>query len=121
MSHTTIRIIFVGVVIIALSIVWMGGVFRPTGSAPDAPGASSSRTISRDDALEKVRTMPEVQEYFTMLKEAGARGKLAIEDHGDEWAVQVYEIVQQGEDSHTATFNWYRIHKSTGAALKEFE
>ncbi|OGZ97589.1 MAG: hypothetical protein A3I44_02825 [Candidatus Sungbacteria bacterium RIFCSPLOWO2_02_FULL_51_17] len=121
MSHTTIRIIFVGVVIIALSIVWMGGVFRPTGSAPDAPGASSSRTISRDDALEKVRTMPEVEEYIAMLKEAGAHGAFNVEDRGDEWAVQVYEIVQQGEDSHTATFNWYRIHKSTGAALKEFE
>jgi len=71
--------------------------------------------MAEGDALEIVQAMPEVQSYVGQLAGAGKTAQFNAEDRGDSWAVQVFEIVEDGKDSHTATFNWYEVDKATGA------
>ncbi|OGZ56598.1 MAG: hypothetical protein A3J04_01980 [Candidatus Ryanbacteria bacterium RIFCSPLOWO2_02_FULL_47_14] len=77
--------------------------------------------ITKQEALEKVQAMPEVQEFIAELEANRKSASFNIEDRGDSWSVQVYEIVVQSGESHTATFNWYRVDKKAGAVLREFE
>ena len=49
------------------------------------------------------------------MKKAGSKASFEIQDNGDDWGIQVFEIVKnKGETSHTATFGWYRVNKKTG-------
>jgi len=77
--------------------------------------------IMEQEALQKVKALPEVQEFIAELEANEKNTSFNIEDRGDSWGVQVYEIVVQNGESHTATFNWYIIDKKTGAVTKEFE
>ena len=65
--------------------------------------------------------MPEVQEFIAELAANKKIASFNVENRGDFWSVQAYEIVVQNCESHTATFNWYIIDKKTGAVTKEFE
>ena len=41
------------------------------------------------------------------------------EDLDEDWNVHVFEIVQEEEASHTATFGWYQVSKKTGEIQKD--
>lgn len=73
------------------------------------------------EAFSLVEKQKEVIEFEKELAKAGKKAKYGIEDGGDVWLVQVYEIVEQNDEGHTATFNWYRVNKETKEISKEFE
>ena len=77
--------------------------------------------IIEQEALERIKALPEVQTFVSNLEENGKSASFRVEDRGGAWSVQAYEIVVQNGESHTATFNWYIIDKKTGAVTKEFE
>lgn len=75
--------------------------------------------VDEQQALAKVKDLPEVQEYQKMLADAGKKATFEVEDQDSEWAVHVFEIVSDGANSHTATFGWFRVDKKTGIIEKE--
>ncbi len=76
---------------------------------------TKSAKITSVQALEKVRNLPEVQNYFKAVPNA----KVNL-DHEDtptnSYVIQVYEI----KNGHTATFNWFEVDKSSGEIKKQF-
>jgi len=75
----------------------------------------------RIEARDLVRREKEVQEYENRLAKEGKKVIINVSDDGSAWLVQVYEVVKQDEESHTATFNWYRVDKKTMEISREFE
>lgn len=69
--------------------------------------------ISKEDAISKVKSQTEVKEYFERVPNALVT---VSSEKEDVYMIQVYEI----KDRHTATFNWYTVHKTTGEVKKEF-
>lgn len=75
---------------------------------------------NQKQALALVKNLPEVQEYMALLKENGKEAVFEVEDLDDEdWNVHVFEVVQEEEASHTATFGWYQVSKKTGEVKKD--
>ena len=74
---------------------------------------SINSIVSEEEAVAKVRTLPEVVDYLNRVP----NGVVAVNGEEDTaYMVQVYE----SKDGHTATFNWYRVDKKTGAVEKQF-
>lgn len=105
------KIVFIitGIGVIAVAIVFSWSFIYESGD------------IMEQEALEKIKALPEVAAFISELEEAGKTASFRVEDRGGAWSVQVYEIVVRGESSHTATFNWYNVDKNTGVITKEFE
>lgn len=103
----TKTLIIIGLVAVAAAIVWMS-VYK-------------NSEVTGRGALEEIKTLPEVQEFVAELEKNGKTASFNVEDQDGYWSVQVYEIVARGGESHTATFNWYRVDKSTGIISKELE
>lgn len=69
--------------------------------------------LSKIDALSKVKALAEVRDYLKRVPD----GFVAVNgDNDTAYMVQVYEF----KDGHTATFNWYKVDKTTGEVQKEF-
>lgn len=96
----------VGLIVLAGALIWLF--------------AHKSDIITEKEALEKVKALPEVQEFIALLSEDGKTASFLVEDRGDNWSAQVLEIVVRNGESHTATFNWYLVDKATGDISKEF-
>ena len=75
--------------------------------------------VTQEDALAKVKSLPEVMEYEKMLVGAGKQATIEAEDQDDAWGVHVFEVVTNDADTHTATFGWYQVNKQTGVVEKE--
>lgn len=76
--------------------------------------ADDNAAISKEDAIAKVKALPEVIDYLKRVP----KGQVLVngeEDNG--YMVQVYEFT----NGHTATFNWYSVHKQTGKITPEFD
>lgn len=71
------------------------------------------RTISEEEAVSKVKALPEVIDY---LKRVPSSLVLVNGEEDNAYMVQVYEF----KNGHTATFNWYKVDKKTGEIKKEF-
>lgn len=71
-------------------------------------------------AIDAVRKRTEVFKYELELSKVGKAASFRAEDRGEEWAVQVFEVVNQKGSSHTATMNWYIVNKRTGSIEPEF-
>lgn len=83
------------------------------GVPDNVPVEIVSTKISRDLALEKVKKLPEVQEYLKNVP----NGKVEVDNELEgEYNVHVYEI----KNGHTATFNWYRVSIKSGEVRSEF-
>lgn len=84
----------------------------------------SRESISAEQAIQKVRALPEVQEWLALFTnmdgtspKTGGRPVISIEnDPGETYSVHVYESMSD----HTATFNWYDVDKTTGEIEKIF-
>ena len=102
----------------ALAALGFAALFALAGcNATPAPAPQSSgQEISQQAAIDAVRALPEVREYEKTLAEAGTTAKIDAQSEDAEWLVQGYEI----KDDHTATFNWYRVDKTTGRISAEF-
>lgn len=73
------------------------------------------KTITPQEAVDKVKNLPEVKEYLKNVPQ----GKVNYdheETESNSLVIQVYEL----KSGHTATFNWYKVNKSTGAVKAEF-
>ncbi len=67
-----------------------------------------------------LQALPEVVKYEADLKKAGKKSSFEAQDDGEEWLIQVFEIVKNdNEPSHTATFGWYRVNKKTGETIRD--
>ncbi|HBU28071.1 TPA: hypothetical protein DEB00_03080 [Candidatus Uhrbacteria bacterium] len=97
--------LFVVVVIVVLGLL---SFYTQTKERSDADG------VTQDEAQLEVESRTEVQKYMADLNKLGSKAQITAEDLGDEWNVHVYEIVINGDSSHTATFGWYRVNKKTG-------
>lgn len=76
-------------------------------------------SITKDQALEKVGNISEVIDYEKNLEQNNATAEFNVEDWNTEWGIQVFENVKDGTSSHTATYNWYTVNKTTGAVSKQ--
>lgn len=87
------------------SIVYMLKSFKFT----DAENGS----ISKEDAIVKVKALPEIADYLRRVP----NGLVLVNGEEDNaYMVQVYEF----KNGLTATFNWYKVNKTTGEVKKEF-
>lgn len=93
--------------IVAIVAMWTVVFFISQKSA-------SVLEITRAKAIEEVKNLPEVKQFINNLATAGSNAEFNTEDHGEEWSIQVFEIVSQDGLSHTATFQWYTVNKKTG-------
>ncbi len=75
-------------------------------------------SVTAEVAERTVASLPEVQSYAQTLAQSGAKATITAEDAGETWNVHIYEIVQDGDSSHTATFGWYTVDKKTGRVEK---
>ena len=72
-----------------------------------------NRNFSKEEAITKVKALPEVIDYLKRVP----NGLVLINGEEDNaYMVQVYEF----KNDHTATFNWYKVDKTTGKVKKEF-
>lgn len=76
-------------------------------------------SVTETTALLKVESRIEVQKYKMDLSGLGSKAEIVVEDLGDDWNVHVFEVVGDGDSSHTATFGWYRVNKKTGEVIKD--
>ncbi|MDO8658157.1 MAG: hypothetical protein Q7K55_05425 [Candidatus Levybacteria bacterium] len=85
----------------------------------------SNKTISKQQAVSIVKNLPEVKTYLKMLNNVKAGFFVNAEERVGEnnyLHVQVAEVVVDskiGEEyiSHTATFNWYKVDKTSGKII----
>lgn len=100
----------------AIAIIAISGILKST--AVPVPVKiptfdNKSAFISKDEAVAKIRSLPEVAEYLKTVPEAIVE---VDDEENDSYSIHVYEI----KDSHTATFNWFTVDKKTGMEEKMF-
>lgn len=78
------------------------------------PESAKSIMVTRDQAVENVKKLPEVQKYLKDVSNAII--EVDNEDAG-EYNVHVYEV----KNGHTATFNWYYVSVKSGEVKPEFK
>src|SRR3989344_2614166 len=80
----------------------------------NSPLLDTLSEISRQQAVENVKNLPEVKQY---LKDV-PNGKVEVDNELEgEYNIHVYEV----KNGHTATFNWYRVSIKSGEIRSEFE
>jgi len=92
--------------------------FRDMGPPPDenVPGIEKITSYTEEQARELVAMKPEVAKYIRQLASKKKKVHIDVSPEDDQsYSVHVYEIVDDGDGmSHTATFNWYKVDRSTG-------
>lgn len=74
---------------------------------------ATNNVISEDEAISKIKALPEVIDYLKRVP----NGLVLVNGEEDSvYMVQVYEF----KNNQTATFNWYKVNKSTGTIEKQF-
>jgi len=93
-------------VLVVLSVGLAEGCRRPSGGAASA-----------EDAVARVRALPEVVEWIQHVDAERPDDRVVIEvdsEDADSWMVHAYEMVQDEEGGHSATFGWYEVDKAHG-------
>lgn len=101
-------------ILLILIIMLIGGIYSVSkNTIPSVLERVVPTKISHKQAIENVKNLPEVQQF---LKDV-PNGRVEVDNELEgEINVHVYEI----KDGHTATFNWYKVDKITGAVKEEF-
>lgn len=74
---------------------------------------SPTSQITEDEAIARVKSLSEVVDYLKRVP----NGLVSVNGKEDNsYLVQVFEMI----NGHTATFNWYKVDKTTGEVKKEF-
>lgn len=111
-------------VVAFLAIVWLIVVLYPPKTTEllqkTMQGSEFTAVPTESAAIAAVQKRTEVVKYVFELSKLGKNAEFRAEDRGDVWAVQVFEVVDKGESSHTATFNWYSVNKRTGTVEPDF-
>lgn len=72
-----------------------------------------SAAVSEEEAVTRVKALPEVINHLKRVP----NGLVLINGEEDNaYMIQVYEF----KNGHTATFNWYKVNKTTGKVEKQF-
>ncbi|MBI3980986.1 hypothetical protein HY345_03220 [Candidatus Microgenomates bacterium] len=102
------------VLLLAILVLTGGGYFTiKKASTTTTPKPAVSAKITAEQAVEKVRNLPEVRDYLKNVP----NGIVEIDNTmAAEYFVHVYEI----KDRHTATFNWYHVNNKTGDIVSDF-
>lgn len=76
---------------------------------------------TKEEAEKRVSSLPEVKRFLTNDSSRGRQFTVSADENRENpnhWLVQVAEIVPgEGEDGHTATFNWYEVDKVSGSII----
>jgi hypothetical protein len=72
---------------------------------------------TEDEVLTLVSQLPEVQDWIATVDEP----LYDITDENTSYVIHLYEIVDDGTASHTATFAWYAVDKETGEVYEVVE
>src|SRR3990167_2233665 len=104
------------VIIIVAALIGVGYwlIFSENSPLLNTLSETGSTKVSRQQAVENVKNLPEVKEYLKNVP----NGKVEVDNELEgEYNVHVYEV----KDEHTATFNWYRVSIKSGEISSEFE
>ena len=122
MSKTKIILIVLGVVVLALLAFFSRNFFKaqPDNSGVTVPASQKQQPpVDENQARLKVKNRTEVVKYEADLIRLGSKAVIEVEDLEEDWNVHVFEIVKQGDSSHTTTFGWYRVNEDTGKVERD--
>jgi hypothetical protein len=91
----------------------------PPGAQPGAPPTAA---VSADEAIAKVKALPEVAEWIANVTKAGGSPHIDMDsEDAVAYTVHVYEVVKEEGDipSHTATMGWFTVDKGTGEVKQQ--
>lgn len=110
------------IILCLISAVLLVAVFISlSNNSKNAEPADIQNEINGDQALKIIADRAEIIAYEVEMAKAGKKANFEIQDEGEEWLIQVFEIVQNDNElPHTATFNWYRVNKKTSVINAEF-
>ena len=103
--------------VLMICLLAIGYIFKPRYHLPVRTQAG----ISQSGAQSIVEKISEVADYELLLKKNNKKASVVVEDDGDFWRVQVFEVVNDDGSTHTATFGWYSVNKKTGAVKNDME
>ncbi|MDO8561451.1 MAG: hypothetical protein Q7S05_01350 [bacterium] len=115
-------LVLIGVVVVTLAVLLASTPRGETSILHSGNGFAPlfTNTWTEDRAVAEVSALPEVRDFENMLAKTGKVAVIEIEGENSDWAVHVFEIVRNDDGtSHTATFGWYRVDKTTGEMEKE--
>jgi hypothetical protein len=97
----------------------MQQMMKQSGTMPAQPPPPAPPAVltTADDAVAKVKALPDVAEWVATVTAAGGSPRIEVDSEDSAaYTVHVYEIVKQTDDmpSHTATMGWYTVDKTTG-------
>lgn len=96
------------IIILVFIVLAAGGFLYFKNNPPSTTG------MTKDQAVENVKKLPEVQEYLKNVP----NGIVEVDNELEgEYNVHVYEV----KNGHTATFNWYGVSIKSGEVRPEFE
>lgn len=101
------------IVILAITLAVVVQSNLPKQLSLPQRNTKTSNSLTKEEVITKVKALPEVTDYLKRVPSG------LVEVNGEEdnvYLVQVYEF----KDGHTATFNWYKVDKTTGEVKKEF-
>jgi hypothetical protein len=115
------------VVAVAVVVVGVGWFAFLTPKAPPPPmtpqGAPpQAAPVSADEAIAKVKALPEVAEWIANVTKAGGSPHIDMDsEDAVAYTVHVYEVVKEEGDipSHTATMGWFTVDKGTGEVKQQ--
>lgn len=117
---TISKIIAIVLLLILLLIGLILSIKYQERNATNTRVLQNQNQITKIQAEEIVRNLPEVKNFLKILSDNKSGLFIHAEDGKNNlWTVQVAEVVEDSKVdgkyvSHTATFNWYEIEKSTG-------
>jgi len=85
-------------------------------------GPPQPAAVSGDEAIGKVKALPEVAEWIANVTKAGGSPHIDIDsEDAAAYTVHVYEVVKGEGDtpSHTATMGWFTVDKGTGEVKQQ--
>lgn len=102
------------IVVVIFILLAVAGYYTFQNGVPDnIPVEIASTKISYELAEDKVKNLPEVQEYLKNVP----NGKVEVDNELEgEYNIHVYEV----KNGHTATFDWYRVSIKSGEIRSEF-
>ena len=90
---------------------------QPSPASGPASQPSAAASVSAEEALAKVRALPEVVTWQATVAAAGGSPRIDIDsEDAKAYTVHVYEMVEGEGDmpGHAATMAWYSVSKATG-------
>ena len=84
----------------------------------DGSASAISAIVTADDAKERVKNLPGVASYQSVLEERGGMLRLEVEDGGDDWLVRVFAPRDGNPDLEMSAGRW-SVNKSTGAITRK--